>query len=61
MSIEWVKVNNMQFSKPTEMHKNRDLFFKLLKLKSFEESVNSSMKKPLLIRIVRKICSILGH
>lgn len=58
--VEWVVQNNLQFNVPTEMHKNRNLFFKLLESKSFKKSVNISMKKPIMLRAFRKIRSILS-
>ena len=53
-NIQWAVENNSQLGKPTEMHKNRDLFFKLLPQVGFYNAVEKSTKAPLWHKAARK-------
>ena len=52
--IEWAVCNNSQLGKPTEMHANRNLFFKLLPEVGFQNAVEKSIKISLWKRVIRK-------
>lgn len=57
--LEWAVANNEQLRKPTQMHKNREVFFKALQKANFEKAVNKATKRSLLRRILGKIKRIL--
>lgn len=60
-SLKWAVDNNSQLGKPTEMHINRDVFFKLLPKIGFEEAVERSLKISIWKRCVRKIRNIIKN
>ena len=51
-NLEWAVKNNSQLGKPTEMHRNRDLFFKYLHELGFQKAVEKAMSVPLWRRCV---------
>ena len=53
--IEWAVKNNSQLGKPTEMHRNRSIFFKYLPEVGFQRAVEKSLSVPLWKRCARKI------
>ena len=56
--IKWAVVNNAQLRKPTEMHKNRETFFKLLPEHGFQKAVEKAVKVPMWRRCARKVKSV---
>lgn len=57
-NIKWAIDNNSQLIKPTDMHKNRDIFFKLFPKIGLYAAVNRSMRIPFWKHVIRKIkCS----
>lgn len=64
LDVKFVIENNKQYSKPAEIHKNRNLFFNNLTDENFEKRVFKYTKKPLyksvLSKIKRTILKILG-
>ena len=59
--IEWAVCINSQLGKPTEMHANRNLFFKLLPEVGFQNAVEKSTKISLWKRVIRKMKKILKN
>lgn len=57
-SIEWAVSNNSQLGKPTEMHTNRNVFFKLLPNIGFQKAVEKAVDAPLWRRGIRKLKKI---
>lgn len=57
--IEWAVNNNSQLGKPTEMHKKRNLFFKLLPQIGFQEAVEKATKISVWRKCVRNIKTII--
>ena len=57
--IEWAVNNNSQLGKPTEMHKNRDLFFELLPTMGFQKAVEKTTEILVWRKCVRKIKRII--
>ena len=58
--LEWAVKNNSQLGRPTEMHRNRAVFFKYFHELGFQKSVEKAMSVPLWKRCARKIKRILG-
>ena len=53
--LEWAVKNNSQLGRPTEMHRNRAVFFKYFHELGFQQAVEKAMSVPLWKKCVRKI------
>lgn len=59
VSLEWAISANEQLRKPTETHKNRDLFFQRFDTMPFSTNVKDCTRIPLLLKITKKISRII--
>lgn len=57
--VKWAISSNQQLQHPTELHKNRSLFFKLCEQKGFAYAVEKATHRPFLSRLLNKLCRIL--
>lgn len=58
--LEWAVKNNSQLGSPTEMHRNRDVFFKYFPELGFKKAVEKAMAVPFWKKCARKIKRIFG-